>query len=351
MSNRSLPRKTTVTNAIEIANVNKSFALGAVSALRDVSLEIRENEFYTLLGPSGCGKTTLLRMIAGLEFPDSGEIKIRGTPMATISAHERPVNMVFQNYALFPHLTVSENVSFGPRQRRPRPPKSELDDMVHVALAMVRLEGYQKRRTYELSGGQQQRVALARAIINRPAVLALDEPLAALDKKLRYEMQFELKELQKRVGITFLMVTHDQQEALSMSDRVCVMNHGCVAQIGTPEEVYNRPASRFVAEFVGRANFFQTADPGRSLSVRPEWIELAPAGGELAAGISEKATATIVNRVFFGENVEYQLISDTLGKFSILRPANLQTGALGPGVGDVVKIGWRIEAERIIGDE
>lgn len=236
---------------VEVRDVVKRF--GDVVAVDQVSLQISDGEFFSLLGPSGCGKTTTLRMIAGFEQPTEGEIFIANQPTAGISAFERNTNMVFQNYALFPHMTVAQNVAFGLEMKRV--PKSEIKQRVTEALEMVRLPGMEKRRPTQLSGGQQQRVALARALVNRPAVLLLDEPLGALDLKLRKEMQLELKDLQHRVGITFVYVTHDQEEALTMSDRIAVMHLGRVLQIGTPTEIYERPNSRFVADFIGETNF------------------------------------------------------------------------------------------------
>ncbi len=239
------------TNAVELRDVVKRF--GDIAAVDHVSLEIRDGEFFSLLGPSGCGKTTTLRMIAGFEYPSSGSIVIHGREMATIPPHRRPVNTVFQSYALFPHLTVAQNVAFGlEMQRRP---KDEIAARVREALEQVRLSGFADRRPRQLSGGQQQRVALARALINQPEVLLLDEPLGALDQKLRKELQIELKSLQRRVGITFVFVTHDQEEALTMSDRIAVMSQGKVLQIGSPTEIYERPTCRFVADFIGETNF------------------------------------------------------------------------------------------------
>lgn len=236
--------------AVELRGVTKSF--GPVVAVQDVTLAVREGEFFSLLGPSGCGKTTTLRLIAGFEQPTAGEIYIADQPQRGIPPYRRPVNTVFQNYALFPHMTVYENVAFGLEMQGI--PKAEIRRRVKEALEMVRLPGLENRRPRELSGGQQQRVALARALVNRPRVLLLDEPLGALDQKLRKAMQLELKALQHQVGITFIYVTHDQEEALTMSDRIAVMNQGKVLQVGTPEEVYERPADRFVADFIGESN-------------------------------------------------------------------------------------------------
>jgi spermidine/putrescine transport system ATP-binding protein len=237
--------------AIELVNVTKRF--GEVVAVDDVSLKIEDGEFFSLLGPSGCGKTTSLRMIAGLELVTEGEIILHGKLMGETPAFKRPVNTVFQNYALFPHRTVERNVGFGLEMKKV--PKKEIESRVIEALEMVHLPDLAQRRPKELSGGQQQRIALARALINRPEVLLLDEPLGALDLKLRKAMQLELKQLQEQVGITFIYVTHDQEEALTMSDRIAVMHEGKVLQVGPPEEIYERPTTRFVADFIGETNF------------------------------------------------------------------------------------------------
>jgi spermidine/putrescine transport system ATP-binding protein len=313
--------------SIEIEEVSKWFGQGegAVLALDRVSLTIAGNEFFTLLGPSGCGKTTLLRMIAGFEESTAGRIRLAGQLLDRLPPFRRPVNTVFQSYALFPHLTVAENVAFGlEMQRRP---KDEIQAEVGRALAMVRLGPLHGRYPRQLSGGQQQRVALARALANRPRVLLLDEPLSALDLKLRKEMQLELKRLRTETGITFIFVTHDQEEALTMSDRIAVMDHGRVLQVGAPAEIYDRPASRFVADFIGETNLIEavcaargeggavfrlksgeelavpTADgvmPGEKvvLAVRPERVELAEPGGP---GL----TATIEAVVYLGTDTVY----------------------------------------------
>jgi spermidine/putrescine transport system ATP-binding protein len=240
--------------AIQIENISMVFgdARDPVRALDGVSLEIKANEFFTLLGPSGCGKTTLLRLIAGFEQPTSGNIKLEGQALEGLPPFKRPVNTVFQSYALFPHLTVAQNIAFGLEESRL--PKTEIVETVLRMLKLVKLEGYEG-----LSGGQQQRVALARALANKPKVLLLDESLSALDSKLRKEMQLELKRLQLETGITFVFVTHDQEEALTMSDRIAVMRNGKVAQIGTPREIYNHPRSRYVADFIGETDFLTGA--------------------------------------------------------------------------------------------
>ncbi|HMA15195.1 MAG: ABC transporter ATP-binding protein, partial [Bacteroidota bacterium] len=245
------------TPAIEARGLSKSFGAGrdAVLALDAVSLTILDNEFFTLLGPSGCGKTTLLRLIGGFEQPSAGEIFLRGEPLSGLPPFKRPINTVFQSYALFPHLTVGQNIAFGLEMLGR--PKEERAARVDEMLALVKLTGYANRKPAQLSGGQQQRVALARALASQPKVLLLDEPLSALDLKLRKEMQIELKRLQTETGITFVFVTHDQEEALTMSDRVAVMDHGHVLQIGSPTEIYEHPQRRFVADFIGETNFLE----------------------------------------------------------------------------------------------
>ena len=238
---------------ISIRNLTKAFP--GVIAVDNVSLDIRPNEFFALLGPSGCGKTTLLRMIAGLEMPTSGEILLDGQDVAQVPPNKRPVNMVFQSYAVFPHMTVAENVAYGLKVTGV--PKAEIGPRVEEALAMAQLGALAQRKPDQLSGGQRQRVALARALIKRPKVLLLDEPLSALDAKLRDQMRLELTRLQHSVGITFIIVTHDQDEALSMANRIAVMEAGKVAQVATPAELYENPASRFVADFIGQVNLFE----------------------------------------------------------------------------------------------
>jgi len=290
------------TSEVELRGVSKLF--GDVTAVDGINLTIADGEFFSLLGPSGCGKTTTLRMIAGFEQPTVGEIFLHGRPVAGIPAHKRPVNTVFQNYALFPHMTVWKNVAFGLEMKKV--PKDEINKRVQEALELVQLSGMSERKPKQLSGGQQQRVALARALVNHPEVLLLDEPLGALDLKLRKEMQFELKQIQERLGITFIYVTHDQEEALTMSDRIAVMDMGVVQQVGTPREIYEHPINRFVADFIGETNFvpatvqavdeFVTLDVGGTevlgesgnrplavgqkvtLAIRPEKINLYPIG-------------------------------------------------------------------------
>jgi len=245
---------------LELRDVSKRF--GDVVALESISLEIQRGEFVTLLGPSGCGKTTTLRIVAGLEHESSGSVSIRGEQVNCIPPYRRNVNTVFQNYALFPHMSVFDNVAFGLRVKRV--PRAGIGRAVGQALEQVHLSGFERRRPHELSGGQQQRVALARALINQPAILLLDEPLGALDLKLRKEMQLELKRVHREVGITFVYVTHDQEEALTLSDRIAVMNAGKIIQLGTPLEVYEHPRTSFVANFVGVSNMIEAIVCGRS---------------------------------------------------------------------------------------
>jgi putative spermidine/putrescine transport system ATP-binding protein len=258
---------------LSLDGVSKRF--GAVAALEQLSLDVRAGELVALLGPSGCGKTTTLRLIAGFEFPDTGAIRIAGREVTNLPPNKRGLGMVFQNYSLFPHLTVAENIAFGLRMAGV--PKRDRGAHVSRMLDLIRLPGFADRRIAQMSGGQQQRVALARAIVTNPSVLLLDEPLGALDKNLRENMQFELKSLQSKLGITSVMVTHDQEEALTMSDRVVVMNHGRILQSGTPNEVYDRPRTRFVAEFLGAANIL----PFAVVRGEQNWLEISigPAHG------------------------------------------------------------------------
>jgi len=323
------------TNDIEFRSVTKNY--GAVTAVTDINLNVPKGAFLALLGPSGCGKTTCLRMIGGFEQPSEGAVLIDGREMNGVPAYRRPVNMVFQHYALFPHFNVEENVAYGLRQMRPRIAAAEINRRAAEALEMVRLGGFAKRRIHEMSGGQQQRVALARAIVNRPSVLLLDEPLAALDKKLRSAMQIELQTLQRELGITFVLVTHDQEEALSMADVVCVMSAGRIRQLGTPQEVYDRPADLFVADFVGKTNrigarmeadgkTLRLADgsalaagarsglaPGEAIvAIRPEAIRLTR-----AADGSTSFAGTVTHRIFLGSSAEYAVTVPGLGDFLV----------------------------------
>lgn len=268
---------------VHIEHVNRAF--GDVRALDDVSIEIAENEFFALLGPSGCGKTTLLRTLAGFEEPDSGVVLLGGADLLSIPAHRRPVNLMFQSYALFPHMSVERNVAYG--LAREKVPKDEIRARVAEVLETVGLTDKAGSRPHKLSGGQRQRVALARAIVKRPKVLLLDEPLSALDRKVRAEMQLELKRLQQDVGITFVVVTHDQEEAMSMADRIAVMSDGRVQQVDSPVDLYRQPANLFVADFIGTSNVFENG--AGHLVVRPEHTNLvAPGEGHLRGRVIEQ---------------------------------------------------------------
>jgi putrescine transport system ATP-binding protein len=260
---------------VRFEGVSKRFS--DVAALERVSLDIFEGEFFALLGPSGCGKTTLLRLLAGLETPDDGRVLLDGADLARVPPYRRPVNMMFQSYALFPHLSVEGNVAFGLEQERL--PKAEIAARVAQMLALVKLEGLGRRRPHQLSGGERQRVALARSLVKRPRVLLLDEPLAALDKKLRGETQFELMRLKEELGLTFVIVTHDQQEAMTVADRIAVMDHGRLIQVATPAEIYEQPNSRWVADFIGDVNLIE----GRVIKVAVETMIASAAAGQLRA--------------------------------------------------------------------
>ncbi len=362
--------------AVHAAAVSKVFGSGAdeVQALREVSLDIRENEFFTLLGPSGCGKTTLLRLIAGFDEPSAGHIELHGQTLTGLPPYRRPVNTVFQSYALFPHLSVARNVSFGLEMLGTG--ADAIDTRVGEMLDLVRLGELANRKPAQLSGGQQQRVALARALANHPKVLLLDEPLSALDLKLRKDMQLELKRLQAETGITFIFVTHDQEEALTMSDRLAVMNDGRVLQVGTPSEIYEHPATRFVADFIGDTNFLP-AEPLASsgaegsyrlrdtdtvvaaddsgagtdsapvtLAVRPERAELV-FDGETPGGTV--MPGTLSNVVYFGTDTIYHLTLDNGTTFRVR--AQNHAGArsrLEPGA--AVRVHIPRDAVRVLAD-
>ena len=248
------------TNIIELKHITKTYEDG-FSAVTDFNLEVKQGEFITFLGPSGCGKTTTLRMIAGFDIPTEGEILLNGKPITSLPPNKRPINTVFQRYALFPHMNIFDNIAFGLKQRKM--PKRLIEKKVKKALELVDLEGFENRKTDTLSGGQQQRVAIARAVVNEPQILLLDEPLGALDLKMRKEMQLELKEMHRELGITFIYVTHDQEEALTMSDKIVVMSEGKMQQIGTPEDIYNEPINAFVADFIGDSNIFNGIMTGK----------------------------------------------------------------------------------------
>lgn len=284
---------------LQLQNISKSFT--DTDVLTDISLEVSKGEFITLLGSSGCGKTTTLRIIAGLEEPQSGKVVLHGVDVTKTPPNQRDVNTVFQNYALFPHMSVEANVAYSLKLKKM--PKADITKAVDDALELVQLTGYGKRMPSELSGGQRQRVAIARAIVNRPHVLLLDEPLGALDLQLRRQMQVELKSLQKRLGITFIYITHDQEEALNMSDRIAVMRNGSFEQIGTPDEVYNRPATSFVAKFVGSANILQ----GKLLSKTDKELTINICGKEVRAvntGIPYNI-GDVVTLAVRGEHVDF----------------------------------------------
>lgn len=349
--------------AVEARHVVKAFGQGetAVRALDDVSVDIRKGEFFTLLGPSGCGKTTLLRLIAGFEMPSAGAILLESADITTLPPNKRPVNTVFQSYALFPHLTVAENVGFG-LQMLGRP-KAEVAATTARMLALVKLETLAGRKTSQLSGGQQQRVALARALAPAPKVLLLDEPLSALDLKLRKEMQIELKRLQLETGITFIFVTHDQEEALTMSDRIGVMSAGKLQQVGTPKDIYNHPVNRFVASFIGESNFLPATREGNlyrldcgamiaapaakaahvTLTVRPEQVRLS------AVVEADAIPATITNLVYFGTDTHCHLaLSD--GTEVVARLQSPATGDAGLGLGQSVGLRFVPEAIQVLED-
>ncbi|MBC7234442.1 MAG: ABC transporter ATP-binding protein [Chloroflexi bacterium] len=361
--------------SVELRNVTKVFGghHEQVVAVNQVDLAIRSGEFFTLLGPSGCGKTTTLRLIGGFELPTSGEVFIEGKPMARVPPYRRPVNIVFQNYALFPHLSVAENIAFGLAVKGV--PRRERERRVKQALELVRLPGVEERRPNQLSGGQQQRVALARALVNEPAVLLLDEPLGALDLKLRKQMQIELKHLQQQVGITFIYVTHDQEEALTMSDRIAVMYNGEVVQVGDPVTVYERPATRFVADFIGESNFLRAqvlrvcdgearvaagggevnaaalegCAPGDvvTITVRPEKIVLTRPGltnGHALSGVIREA-------VYVGTDTRFVVVLPS-GETVVARVQNIADRGLGEfAVGDSVKLSWATSDARLLRDQ
>ncbi|WP_345364623.1 ABC transporter ATP-binding protein [Actinoallomurus liliacearum] len=337
-----------VSAAVALRAVRKTF--GEVVAVAGVDLEIQDGEFFAMLGPSGSGKTTVLRMIAGFETPTSGEIRLGNRDVTKLPPFERDVNTVFQDYALFPHMNVLANVEYGLKVKKV--PKAERRERALTALASVRLEGFEARKPGQLSGGQRQRVALARALVNRPKVLLLDEPLGALDLKLREEMQVELKAIQREVGITFLFVTHDQEEALTMADRVAVFNAGRIEQVGSPAEVYEKPASAFVAGFVGTSNLIE-GEAAQSIlgrpgvySVRPEKLRVdTDLDAELPEG-EHSATGTVAEVVYAGAATRFVVDLDAGGRLVALQQ-NLQSSSM-----DVLKLrearvrlAWRREHE------
>jgi len=318
---------------IALEGVTKRF--GDTLAVDDLTLAIEQGSFFALLGPSGCGKTTTLRMIGGFEDPTAGRISLAGRDVTNVPPYRRDVNTVFQSYALFPHLTIERNVSFGLEQKRV--PKAELRTRVAEALELVQLHGLGKRKPAQLSGGQQQRVALARALVNRPRALLLDEPLGALDLKLRKQLQLELSRIQREVGITFVHVTHDQDEAMSMADTIAVMNEGRIEQLGSPEELYERPQTSFVARFLGACNLLDGERVGRDASVRvgvrPEKMRLAPAGQAPASAEGSVLRGRVTDASFLGVITEYVVRTEDGIELMVVAQndgsAELQT--IGPG--------------------
>lgn len=349
-------------SSVDLLNVSKS--LGGIRVVREVSLSVKRGEFFSLLGPSGCGKSTTLRLIAGFERPCEGEIRINGSPPDGVPAFVRDINLVFQHYALFPHMNVRKNVAFGLEMMRL--PRAEITRKVARMLELVRLDGYAERLPKQLSGGQQQRVALARALVTEPSVVLLDEPLGALDLKLRKEMQYELKNLQRTLGHTFIYVTHDQEEALAMSDRIAVMHKGRVLQVGTPEEIYEKPVTRFVADFIGEANlipatvtecrdgsvvaqadglrFRASTDRGDDLpsevvlGIRPEKVRL---GAQSINGSTNRFSGVVENTAYFGaaRMVHVRLTPSVL--VSLRQPNDAGDT---PRLGERVEIGFPTEA-------
>ena len=361
--------------AIELSGVTKDFHAGGevISAVREMDLQIREGEFFSLLGPSGCGKTTTMRMVAGFEEPTTGTVWLQGTDVTSAPPNKRDVNMVFQSYALFPHMDVFENVAFGLRRRQV--PKGEITTKVGEMLEIVDLSGRESRRPRELSGGQQQRVALARALVNHPKALLLDEPLGALDLKLRQAMQVELKRIQREVGITFVYVTHDQGEALTMSDRIAVMNDGLIEQLATPREIYEHPASRFVAGFIGTSNLLTgvaasvsasqavidvsaderiivpirdarvTQGAKLEVTVRPEKIELSterpPIGSCAVRG-------TVTEVVYLGTSTNFTIATTTGAEIVVFQQNSASAGDVAVR-GDSVWLSWQPQHSYLIG--
>ncbi|MFZ9628378.1 MAG: ABC transporter ATP-binding protein [Ilumatobacteraceae bacterium] len=338
--------------AIQLVGLRKSFGTGQhdVTAVDGVDLEIGEGEFFSLLGPSGSGKTTVLRMIAGFEQPTAGAILLGGVDVTSLAPYDRDVNTVFQDYALFPHMTVAENVEYGLRVRRVG--RVERRDRAHEMLAKVRLDGYGSRRPSQLSGGQRQRVALARALVNRPKVLLLDEPLGALDLKLREEMQIELRAIQRDVGITFVFVTHDQGEALSMSSRLAVFNHGRIEQVGTPREVYESPATSFVAGFVGASNVLSASLSARVLgasslhSVRPERIRVLAAGAPTGAD-EVVVDGSVADVQYLGSECRVRVALDDGSTILATVPSD---GHGGVAAGSPIRLSWPRAAAFTVAD-
>lgn len=350
--------------AVEITEVTKRF--GDVVAVDNIDLSIADGEFFAMLGPSGCGKTTTLRMIAGLDFPTQGSLKIFGDEVGTLPPNKRPVNTVFQNYALFPHMTVRDNVSFGLRMQGVD--KSQAGRRADEMIDLVQLAGMAGRKPSQLSGGQQQRVALARALVNRPKVLLLDEPLGALDLKLRQEMQTELKSLQRELGVSFVFVTHDQEEALTMSDRIAVMGDGKLLQVGSPEDLYARPASKFVADFIGQTNLIEatvadsstvvlangiklkapspySAGTAVSMSLRPESIQIGARGDVPAVHQATSLEGVVSKATYLGHSMVYEVNVDWI-ELEVRSPMMVPESRL--RAGDEVAIWWDRTADWLV---
>jgi spermidine/putrescine transport system ATP-binding protein len=361
---------------VGLYGVTKRF--GAMVAVDDVTIEVARGEFFSLLGPSGCGKTTSLRMIAGFEEPDDGRVVLTGQDIVGVPPFKRNVNTVFQSYALFPHLTVADNVAFGLKRKKIN--KSEIKDKVKHYLELVQLPGFSDRRPGQLSGGQQQRVALARALVNEPAVLLLDEPLGALDLKLRKQMQLELMRIQREVGVTFIYVTHDQEEALVMSDRIAVMSQGKVEQIGYPEDIYERPTTRFVAGFIGTSNIVEAEVTGRAgeflqlasapgdrllvpaptdrsvsagekiaFTVRPEKLRVATADEQVGDALCTVA-GTVVDVVYQGVSTQLVVRTDAGTTLVAFRQNNERVSDAG-APGSAARLVWNPEFNVVLGDE
>ena len=340
------------TGTLVVDKVRRSF--GSVRAIDAIDVTVEGGQFVTLLGPSGCGKTTLLRIIAGLDAPDAGSLVISGRDMTHTPPERRPVNYVFQSFALFPHLDLRGNVGFGLAVRGT--PRAEADARIRETISIVRLDGLESRRVDQLSGGQQQRVALARAIVNRPDILLLDEPLGALDLKLRKEMQFELRQIHRKLRMTFIYVTHDQEEALTMSDRIIVMRDGAVVQDGAPEEIYRNPSCRFVAEFIGETNILEGVSTGRSVvldsgiefasrceavgpvsvSIRPEQLRVSPEAQDPAEG-RVALRATFVDTIFVGSYYRHVV---ELNNGTLVTIQDASNGVAFPKAGSVVCVSW-----------
>jgi len=322
-----------VSNSVIVSIKGLTRSFGDVRAVTGVDLDIYEGEFITLLGPSGSGKTTVLRMIAGFEKPDSGTIELAGKDVSQLPPYERDVNTVFQDYALFPHMNVISNIEYGLKVKGIA--KQECNARALEALRQVRLEGYDERKPSQLSGGQRQRVALARALVNRPSVLLLDEPLGALDLKLREQMQIELKQLQREVGITFIFVTHDQEEALTMSDRIAVFNNGKIEQLGVPREIYENPISAFVSEFVGQTNRI-VIDESR-INIRPEQVSVS----KMNSSGNRSLPGTLRDVIFVGASTRYLVDTSYGAIISVLPVGDLK-------VGDEVTVSWDKEKEFLV---